>query len=219
MPESKMRISWPVEHAVLERNLVRHVRIYYVNAEGKKTLWMRKGVDEVKYLHAINVDLTGLGESGAVLFTAVPINYFDLEGTPSESISYDWDKYRDAVSNPGPAVTNAPSPRPLPPPPAPPRQGPYSPAKITSMVNVDAYYPPEARRRGEQGAPVVRACVGPSGTLSKEPVITSPSGFPDLDAAAIQVAKAMRYASGIENGAPAQESCISFKVKFAQTDR
>lgn len=87
------------------------------------------------------------------------------------------------------------------------------------MVNVDAYYPLEARRRGEQGAPVVRACVGSSGALAKEPEIRLPSGFPDLDAAAIEVAKAMRYAAGVENGAPARESCISFKVKFAQTNR
>jgi TonB family protein len=214
--ESKMRISWPVEHEVLERNLVRHVRIYYVNAEGEKSLWTRKGVDEVKYLHAINVDLTGLGERGAVLFSAVPVNYFDLEGAPSESISYDWDKYREAVINPGPAVTNTPSPPPPAPPPPPRQAGTYSPVKITSMVNVDAYYPPEARRRGEQGAPVIRACVGPSGALLREPELRTPSGFPDLDTAAIQVAKAMRYAGGVENGAPAQESCISFKVKFAR---
>jgi TonB family protein len=150
------------------------------------------------------------------LFSAVPINYFDFEGTPSESISYDWDKYREAVMNPGPAVTNTPSP-PAPPPPRP--TGTYSPAKITTMVNVDAYYPSESRRRDEQGAPVVRACVGPSGALLREPEIRTPSGFPDLDAAAIQVAKAMRYAAGVENGAPAPESCISFKVKFAQTNR
>jgi TonB family protein len=217
--ESKMRISWSVEHAVLERNLVRNVRVYYVNAEGEKTLWTRKSVDDVKYLHAINVDLTGLGERGAVSFSAVPIDYFDFEGTPSESISYDWDQYREAVRDPGPAVTNAPSPMPPAPPPPPRQMGTYSPVQITSMVDVSAYYPPEARRRGEQGAPVVRACVGPSGALSKEPQITSPSGFPDLDAAAIRVAKAMRYAAGLENGAPAPESCISFKVKFAQTNR
>jgi TonB family protein len=214
--ESKMRISWPVEHAVLERNLVRHVRIYYVNAEGKKTLWTRKGVEEVKYLHAINVDLTGLGERGAVSFSAVPINYFDLEGTPSESISYDWDKYREAVMQPGPAVTNAPPP-PAPPPP-PPRVLSTS-ARITRAVHPDKYYPADARRRGEQGAPIVRVCVGPSGALLREPVISESSGFPALDAAGIEVAKAMRYAAGVEGGAAAAESCVTFKVKFLQSNK
>jgi hypothetical protein len=40
------------------------------------------------------------------------------------------------------------------------------------------------------------------------------SGFPDLDAAAINVAKATRYAAATENGSPLPESCIKFKVKF-----
>ncbi len=218
--ESTMRITWPVEHEVLERNLVRHVRIYYVNPEGKKTLWTRKGIDPVKYLHHIHVDLKGgLGEPRPLLFTAVPVNYFDLEGTPTPPVSYDWDKHRDTVMNPGPAVTSDTSDKPAPPPPSPPSPPRVmsTSARITQMVDANSFYPAESRRRGEQGAPVVRACVGPSGALLGEPVITENSGFPDLDAAAIRVAKAMRYAPGRDGGVPAQESCIKFKVKFSQS--
>ena len=87
-------------------------------------------------------------------------------------------------------------------------------AKMTRPANPDDYYPSASRRRQEQGSPVVQACVGPSGQLLREPVITDTSGFPDLDAAAIKVAKATRYAAGTANGTAVPESCIKFKVKF-----
>jgi outer membrane biosynthesis protein TonB len=44
--------------------------------------------------------------------------------------------------------------------------------------------------------------------------VTDTSGFPDLDAAAIKVAKATRYAAGTDKGSPMPESCIKFRVKF-----
>ena len=61
---------------------------------------------------------------------------------------------------------------------------------------------------------MVQACVGPGGKLLREPVVTDTSGFPDLDAAAVKVAKATRYAAGTEGGSALPESCIKFKVKF-----
>jgi protein TonB len=102
------------------------------------------------------------------------------------------------------------------PPPAPPpvRVTPGTPARMTRPVNPDDYYPPGSIRREEQGSPVVQACVGPGGKLLREPVVTDTSGFPDLDGAAIKVAKATRYASGTDNGTALPESCIKFKVKF-----
>jgi TonB family protein len=117
---------------------------------------------------------------------------------------------------PPPAITSV-----VPPPPSPPPPPRFtgSPARITSTVDPDDYYPADSRRRGEQGAPIVRVCVGPSGALLREPTITENSGFPDLDAAAIAVAKAMRYSAAVEGGAKAPESCIKFKVKFVQSPR
>jgi protein TonB len=104
--------------------------------------------------------------------------------------------------------------KPPPPAPPPPPRVAGQPARMTRPANPDDYYPPGAIRREEEGSPVVQACVGPNGRLLREPVVTDTSGFPDLDGAAIKVAKATRYASGTDNGAALPESCIKFKVKF-----
>ena len=104
--------------------------------------------------------------------------------------------------------------KPPPPAPPPPPRVAGTPAKMTRPVNPDDYYPPGSIRREEQGSPVVQACVGPNGRLLREPVVTDTSGFPDLDGAAIKVAKATRYAPGTEAGSALAESCVKFKVKF-----
>jgi TonB family protein len=89
------------------------------------------------------------------------------------------------------------------------------PAKMTRPANPEDYYPPGSIRREEQGNPMVLACVGPSGRLLREPVVIDTSGFPELDNAAIKVAKATQYAAGTdERGAALQESCLKFKIKF-----
>jgi protein TonB len=102
---------------------------------------------------------------------------------------------------------------PPPAPPPPPRVA-ASGAKMSRMANPDDFYPPGSIRREEQGSPVVQACVGSNGKLLREPVVTDTSGFPDLDGAAIKVAKANRYTPATENGSAMPESCIKFKVKF-----
>ena len=102
---------------------------------------------------------------------------------------------------------------PPPAPPPPPRVASVG-AKMSRMANPDDYYPPGSIRREEQGSPVVQACVGPNGRLLREPVVTDTSGFPDLDGAAVKVAKANRYTPALENGSAVPESCIKFKVKF-----
>lgn len=87
-------------------------------------------------------------------------------------------------------------------------------ANMVKPADPGHYYPREARDRREEGSPVVQACVGGNGKLVREPVITESSGFPALDAAAIEVAKASRYKPGRIDGVLAPESCIKFKVKF-----
>jgi TonB family protein len=89
-----------------------------------------------------------------------------------------------------------------------------APARLTRGVDPQDYYPAEAFRRGEQGTPGVQSCVDATGKLLRDPVITTTSGFPDIDAAAIEVAKAVEYAAGTENGAPLSESCVKFKIQF-----
>jgi protein TonB len=98
------------------------------------------------------------------------------------------------------------------PPPVPRAAG--TPAKMKSTADPDQFYPPGAKRREEQGSPVVQACVGASGKLVREPVVTETSGFPELDGAAVKVAKANRYLPGTDGGQPMAESCVKFKVKF-----
>lgn len=107
-------------------------------------------------------------------------------------------------------VTDKPPP---PAPPPPPRVAATS-AKMRSSPDVDRFYPPGAKRREEQGSPVVQACVGPNGRLLRDPVVTETSGFPELDGAAVQVAKASRYIPATEGGSAVPESCVKFKVKF-----
>ena len=104
--------------------------------------------------------------------------------------------------------------KPPPPAPPPPPRVAGTPAKMTRPANPDDFYPPGSIRREEEGSPVVQACVGANGRLLREPVVTDTSGFPDLDGAAVKVAKATRYAAGTDNGSALAESCIKFKVKF-----
>jgi TonB family protein len=87
-------------------------------------------------------------------------------------------------------------------------------AVATRAANPGDYYPSGSISRGEQGAPLVRACVGPDGRLLREPIVTESSGFSALDKAGIKVAKATRYAAGMQNGIPLPESCVEFKVNF-----
>ncbi len=101
-----------------------------------------------------------------------------------------------------------------PPAPPPPPRAVGTPAKMTRPANPDDYYPPGSIRREEQGSPVVQACVGPKGQLLRDPVVTDTSGFPDLDGAAVKVARATKYAAGTDGGTALAESCIKFKVKF-----
>jgi TonB family protein len=91
------------------------------------------------------------------------------------------------------------------------------PAQITRPADPRAFYPAGSLRREEQGSPVVQACVGPRGRLLREPVIAETSGFPDLDAAALKVAKATRYAAGKQDDIVLPESCLKFKIDFHLT--
>jgi TonB family protein len=87
-------------------------------------------------------------------------------------------------------------------------------ARIKRYANPVDHYPSTSIRSGEEGATTVKACVGPSGALLRPPEIVNSSGFPNLDGAAVRAAKDTRYAPAIENGAPAPESCVEYKITF-----
>jgi TonB family protein len=85
-------------------------------------------------------------------------------------------------------------------------------ARLTEPANPDSWYPADAKRRGESGAIILRARVAASSCGTAFGVIVS-SGFPELDAAAIKVAEASRYAASVENGKPVDGE-LTFKVRF-----
>lgn len=90
-------------------------------------------------------------------------------------------------------------------------------AKLGPAADPELFYPPASKRRLEQGAPIVQACVGADGRLLGDPVVIESSGFADLDHAAIEVARNSRYTAATEAGEVLKKSCLKFKVKFVLT--
>ncbi len=108
-------------------------------------------------------------------------------------------------------VTDKPVPMAPPPPPAP-RNVVH--AKMgKNFPNSEDFYPAAAKRLGEEGAPTVKVCVGPSGKLSEEPSVAQSSGNARLDEGAVKLAKAGRYVGGSIDGQPTTD-CFQFRVKF-----
>jgi TonB family protein len=79
----------------------------------------------------------------------------------------------------------------------------------------DDYYPDASRRLEEQGAAVLRVCVGAAGQLSSAPERLESSGSARLDAAALKLAKAGsgHYRPSTEDGRPVA-SCYPMKIRF-----
>ena len=81
--------------------------------------------------------------------------------------------------------------------------------------STDDFYPPVSIRMAEEGAAVVRVCVGPAGELQGAPQVQRSSGHARLDAAAIAWAReALTFIPAAENGVPVA-SCKGFRVRFA----
>jgi len=77
----------------------------------------------------------------------------------------------------------------------------------------DDFYPQVSRRRGEAGKVRLRTCVGDDARLQGAPVLEATSGFPMLDEAAVEYAKAVRFTRGIVGG-KAVAMCFSWVVTF-----
>lgn len=77
------------------------------------------------------------------------------------------------------------------------------------------YYPPAARRLGEAGNTVVRACVDPRGRLTAAPTVVHSSGIGLIDEGALRLAAAGsgHYRPTTENGQPVS-SCYAFRIRF-----
>ena len=88
-----------------------------------------------------------------------------------------------------------------------------NPSTGKNFPNTADYYPAASMRLGEEGAAVVRACVGPNGKLAEEPTVAKSSGSARLDEGALKLAKAGHYNPGTEDGKPVT-ACINFSIKF-----
>jgi TonB family protein len=75
------------------------------------------------------------------------------------------------------------------------------------------FYPPEKRREGIEGAPIVRVCVDARGVRQGEPVLESGSGDAGLDQGAINVARHGHYARAERGGVPVP-NCYRFRITF-----
>jgi periplasmic protein TonB len=101
-------------------------------------------------------------------------------------------------------------------PPSPPRavtRGPVGPG--SGFPNTDEYYPSISKWKLEQGIATVRVCVDTNGRLTAVPTTVESSGSAQLDAGALQLAKAGsgHYRPTLEDG-KAVNSCYSFRVRF-----
>lgn len=76
---------------------------------------------------------------------------------------------------------------------------------LRRSLPTDDFYPAASRRLNEQGTVTVSACVGKDGRAVST-VIAQSSGYPRLDAAALEWARRARWSSGTEDGR-AVETC------------
>jgi protein TonB len=91
-------------------------------------------------------------------------------------------------------------------------QAPVVPMKATYAPDPADYYPDSSRRAGEEGRTLVKICVDVRGKIGNVEVAGS-SGHPDLDAAALRYAHAMRFKPATQGGKPI-DICSSQPVKF-----
>jgi TonB family protein len=65
-------------------------------------------------------------------------------------------------------------------------------------------------------SPIVKVCVDSTGQIETAEIVET-STYPDIDAAALKVARASRFTSASEKKKP-KSSCIKFRVKFVLKD-
>jgi TonB family protein len=90
------------------------------------------------------------------------------------------------------------------------------PSKMIGPNPLD-FYPPSAKRLGETGSTYVSCVVEIDGRLSS-PFIVSPSGFPDLDAAALKWLAAAGFKSPAYLNSKPVRMYFVFRVDFIQRD-
>ena len=88
-----------------------------------------------------------------------------------------------------------------------------APPKPRKTIRPD--YPKGARQRGEQGDVVLEIRVNAAGIVDRVDIV-SPSGFPELDEAAVRAARAARFTPAKSGGSPVASTArlkLDFKLK------
>lgn len=85
--------------------------------------------------------------------------------------------------------------------------------EIVAMPHAADFYPDSAKRAGEEGRVVVRICANAEGIVQTANV-TSTSGFPDLDDAALRYARSVRVRGRNASGGTVP-TCVGLPIKFA----
>lgn len=90
-----------------------------------------------------------------------------------------------------------------------------TPLAFSARRSTDDFYPAISIRLEEEGTTTLRLCVGADGALQGAPQVSSSSGHPRLDAAAVKWAReALLFRPATENGV-AVSACKGFRVSFA----
>ncbi len=88
--------------------------------------------------------------------------------------------------------------------------------RLISMPQLDRLYPAGPKSRGEQGITRLRCTLGITGRLSACTIEAS-AGFPELDAAAFEVAALARFQPMLADGKAVEEPVI-LPVRWALAD-
>jgi protein TonB len=81
------------------------------------------------------------------------------------------------------------------------------------LPNTEDYYPAAERRLGVEGTTNISVCVDDHGKRTGEPTVTASSGNARIDAAAIQIGRAGKYARSAR-GETFVPNCYGFKIIF-----
>lgn len=92
-----------------------------------------------------------------------------------------------------------------------------APSKPRVLESTAPVYPESSQRAQEQGDVLVRVLVSQEGTPLAV-TLARTSGFPSLDAAAIEAARQWKYAAGTDDAGNAIEAPIQFNVRFTLDD-
>ena len=78
--------------------------------------------------------------------------------------------------------------------------------------------PPQAERPAEPPIAIVMTCIDSKAKILSTEIVQS-SGYPDIDNAALKVARNTKYKPGTSSwGRKQKKSCVKFKVKFVLKD-